>query len=439
MKVLLHGAQVFLDGELRAADLSLEQDQATGNWQVEEVRDPQQAGLFKDRIVDLTGKLILPGLADIHVHLREPGFSYKETIPTGTAAAARGGFTTVCAMPNLDPAPDNLAELQAQDAVYEQRAVVEVRPYACLTKGGTGRGELLDYAALSTVAVGFSDDGFGVQDEDAMAEIMRQIAAVGGLVAQHMEDLELSGDGYINDGEYAATHGHIGKPGVSEWSQLERDLRLVEQTGCNYHACHLSTKRSVELVRAAKAKGLPVTAEAAPHYLALSDDMLRDEGRFRMNPPIRSRSDMEAVAAALVDGTIDMVATDHAPHSAEEKDGPLASSLNGVVGLEISVPVVYTHFVRNGRMSVADFVRVMCTAPRERFKLGGGQILAGEAADFVVLDPEAEVAVDSADFLSMGHATPFEGDQLFGRIDLTVCQGTPVWDPDRLLDTEVGD
>ena len=292
MKVLLHGAQVFLDGELRAADLSLEQDQETGNWRIAEVCDPHQANLSEDRIVDITGKLILPGLADIHVHLREPGFSYKETIPTGTAAAARGGFTTVCAMPNLDPAPDNLAELQAQDAVYDQRAVVEVRPYACLTKGGTGRGELLDYAALSPVAVGFSDDGFGVQDEDAMAEIMRQIAAVGGLVAQHMEDLELSGDGYINDGEYAATHGHIGKPGVSEWSQLERDLRLVEQTGCNYHACHLSTKRSVELVRAAKAKGLPVTAEAAPHYLALSDDMLRDEGRFRMNPPIRSHSDI---------------------------------------------------------------------------------------------------------------------------------------------------
>ena len=430
MLVLLRGAQVFLGGDLQGVDVSLEQD-PLGRWLVERIG----AGLegHFDEVVDLGGKWILPGLADVHVHLREPGFSYKETVPTGTRAAARGGFTTVCAMPNLQPPPDTVEELEKQQRDYAERAVVEVLPYACLTKGGDGRGELLDYAGLAEGAVGFSDDGFGVQDEAKMREIMTQIAAAGGIVAQHCEDLELSGEGYINDGDYAREHGHIGKPTVSEWSQLERDLNLVRETGCDYHACHLSNAKSVELVRAAKAEGLPVTAEAAPHYLALSDDMLQDLGRFRMNPPLRSRADMEAVADALVDGTIDMVATDHAPHSAEEKSGPLRDSANGVVGLEVSVPVVFTNFVKNGRMSVADFVRVMSTAGRERFKLGGGEIVTGGLADLIVFDPEAHGPVDPADFVSLGKATPFEGQGLYGEVDLTVAQGRVAWDPEQVL------
>ncbi len=440
MNILLHGAQVFYKGQFVKADILLSPVTADSDtdYVVESVVDPGTLEVEGGgtRLIDVTGKYVMPGLADVHVHLREPGFTYKETIVTGTRAAARGGFTTVCAMPNLDPTPDNLAELEAQDAVYKERAVVEVFPYACLTKGGTGRGETLDYAALATKAVGFSDDGFGVQDEDVMRTIMTEIAPTGGIVAQHIEDLELSGDGYINDGEYAKQHGHKGKPGISEWAQLERDLALVEETGCNYHACHLSTAKSVEMVREAKAKGLPVTAETAPHYLAMSDDRLQDRGRFRMNPPIRSREDMEAVQAALVDGTIDMVATDHAPHSHAEKDGPLVESLNGVVGLEISVPVVYTHFVRTGRMDMSDFVRVMGTAGRERFKLGGGQIVEGQPADLIVFDPDFQEPVNPADFESMGKATPFEGEPLFGRIDLTLCQGSPVWDPDQLV-TEV--
>lgn len=437
MNILLHGAQVFYRGQFVKADILLSRTPASPSYIVDEVAEAGALLGEGDLVVDATGKYIMPGLADVHVHLREPGFTYKETIVSGTAAAARGGFTTVCAMPNLDPTPDNLAELEAQDAVYKQRALVEVFPYACLTKGGTGRGQTLDYAALATKAVGFSDDGFGVQDEGVMREIMTDIARVGGIVAQHIEDLELSGDGYVNDGDYAREHGHIGKPGISEWSQLERDLALVEETGCDYHACHLSTAKSVELVRAAKAKGLPVTAETAPHYLGFSDDMLEDHGRFRMNPPIRSREDMEAVQAALVDGTIDMVATDHAPHSHAEKNGPLVESLNGVVGLEISVPVVYTHFVHTGRMTMEDFVRVMGTAGRERFRLGGGSIEEGEAADLIVLDPDFEAPVDPGDFQSMGKATPFEGYRLRGRIDLTICQGLPVWDPDQIL-SEVG-
>lgn len=433
MKVLIRGGQVFLDDQLRRVDLSLVQGANGDQFIVEKAAEPGQTDMSDHLVIDATGKLVLPGLADVHVHLREPGFSYKETIPTGTAAAARGGFTTVCAMPNLNPAPDNLAELKKQQDDYAARALVQVFPYACLTKGGNGRGELLDYASLAAEAVGFSDDGFGVQSEDLMIKVMTRIAATGGIVAQHCEDLELSGDGYINDGEYARTHGHVGKPGASEWTQLERDLRLVEDTGCNYHACHVSTTKSVELIREAKAKGLPVTAEAAPHYLALSDDMLQDNGRFRMNPPIRSRTDMEAVAGALVDGTIDIVATDHAPHSAQEKDVPLKDAANGVVGLETSVPVIYTHFVRNGRMNIADFIRVMSSAGRERFALGGGVIREGIAADLIIFDPEAAGAVDPNQFLSKGRATPFEGNQLYGSVDLTICQGTPVWDPNSLV------
>lgn len=427
MKVLLRGAQVFLDQQLRRADLFLVSDSHGDPLRIKKIAEPGQIIEADCQVVDLDGKLILPGLADVHVHLREPGFSYKETIPTGTAAAARGGFTTVCAMPNLDPAPDNLAELREQIRDYDARALVQVLPYACLTKGGNGRGELLDYAALATDAVGFSDDGFGVQSEDKLREIMKQIAAVGGIVAQHCEDLELSADGYVNDGEYAHAHGHKGKPKASEWKQLERDLRLVEETGCDYHACHVSSIEAVQLIREAKAKGLPVTAEAAPHYLALSDDMLQDNGRFRMNPPIRSRADMEAVQAALVDGTIDMVATDHAPHSAEEKDVPLKDAANGVVGLETSASVVYTYFVRTGRISVTDFVRVMSTAGRERFKLGGGQIQVEHLADLIVFDPDAHGPVDTSAFLSKGRSTPFEGSDLYGQVNLTICQGNPVW------------
>ncbi len=426
MSVLLHGGQVFQAGTFHRLDLRID-DQ--GLVELGKRLEPHPT----DRAVDITGKYILPGLADIHVHLREPGFSYKETIATGTAAAARGGFTSVGAMPNVSPPPDNLPELLEQIQAYQQDALIEVFPYACLTKGGTGTGDVLDYAALEPYVIGFSDDGFGVQSEARMVQVMAGVAAAGGIVAQHMEDLELSGDGYINDGEYARKHGHAGKPGESEWAQLERDLKLVAETGCQYHACHLSTARSVELIRQAKQAGLPVTAETAPHYVALSDDMLEEDGRFRMNPPLRSERDRQVVAAALADGTIDMVATDHAPHSAEEKAGGLEDSANGVVGVENSLAVIYTQFVRPGIFGMERLVDVMCTSPRSRFQLGGGTIIPGEYADLILFDPTFHEPLDPEKFLSKGRATPFAGRDLYGAVDLTVCQGDPVWDPQGLF------
>ncbi|MSS84429.1 dihydroorotase [Actinomycetaceae bacterium WB03_NA08] len=421
MSIRLRGGRVFLDGIFRNVDIVID-DQGV-------VRDDADAS----RDIDIRGHYVLPGLADIHVHLREPGFSYKETIATGTRAAARGGFTTVGAMPNVAPPPDNLAELEKQIEAYRRDAVVEVLPYSCLTTGGNGRGAPVDYPSLAPHVIGFSDDGFGVQSEETMRQVMRGVADAGSIVAQHIEDLELAGDGYINDGEYAATHGHKGKSAESEWRQLERDLHLVEETGCNYHGCHVSTVRSVELIREAKAKGLPVTAETAPHYLALSDDMLQEDGRFRMNPPIRSREDREALCEALLDGTIDMIATDHAPHSAEEKAGGLEKSANGVVGLENSLSVIYTEFVHSGRMTMEDLVRVMCVAPRTRFKTGGGRITMGSPADLIVFDPNFHEPLDTSKFQSKGRATPFDGIDLHGQVALTLCKGHAAWDPHSWL------
>ena len=431
MGVLLQGSQAFLEGELRPADILL--INADGRLVIDEIAGPGDIDPGGHQAVDLEGKLVLPGLADIHVHLREPGFTYKETIETGTRAAARGGFTAVGAMPNLSPAPDNLPELQKQVEAYARDGVVEVFPYANLTEGGTGKGATLDYEALSTHAIGFSDDGFGVVEGDVLRQIMEEVKKFGGIVVQHTEDLEISGDGYVNDGPYAKKHGHIGKPGKAEWSQIARDLDLVRETGCDYHICHVSTEESVDLIRQAKAEGLPVTAETAPHYLALCEDDLQDHGRFRMNPPIRERKDMEAVQEALLDGTLDLVATDHAPHSTDEKDVPLKDAQNGVVGLEISVPVVYTHFVKNGRMSFPDFMRVMNTAGRERFNLGGGALVEGVPVDLVVFDPDAPVKVDPSEFASKGKATPFEGHDLFGKVDATIAQGQVAWDPEELF------
>jgi dihydroorotase, multifunctional complex type len=421
MSIRLRGGKVFIDGQFQVTDIIVNDKGAVS------------FDGTADKDIDIQGKYVLPGLADIHVHLREPGFSYKETIKTGTRAAARGGFTAVGAMPNVAPPPDNLSELETQIEAYKQDAVIRVEPYACLTKGGNGRGETIDYAALAPHVIGFSDDGFGVQSEDTMRKIMTEVAKTGSIVAQHIEDLELAGAGYINDGEYAKQHGHKGKPGESEWKQLDRDIRLVKETGCDYHGCHVSTIRSIELIREAKAQGLPVTAETAPHYLALSDDMLQEDGRFRMNPPIRSKADMEALQEALIDGTIDMVATDHAPHSFEEKNGGLENSANGVVGVENSLLVIYTTFVRTGRFDMETLIDRMCTAPRDRFKLGGGNIISGEAADLIVFDPDFHEPLDTSKFESKGRATPFAGVDLYGRVDLTLCQGTPAWDPNGWL------
>lgn len=436
MTVLLQEGKAFLDQELRPADILL--TETPEGYVIERIAPPGSISPEGHHVVDVGGKLVLPGLADVHVHLREPGFSYKETIETGTRAAARGGFTAVGAMPNLSPTPDNIAELKRQVEAYKQDGVVQVFPYACLTEGGTGEGATLDYDALSALAIGFTDDGFGVVDEGVLRNIMEEVAQFGGIVVQHTEDLTISADGYVNDGPYAEKHGHIGKPGEAEWSQIARDLDLVRETGCDYHVCHVSTAKSVDLIRRAKAEGLPVTAETAPHYLALCEDDLEEHGRFRMNPPIRERHDMEAMVQGLLDGTIDMVATDHAPHSDAEKDVPLVDADNGVVGLEVSAPVIYTHFVKTGQISFADFMRIMNSAGRKRFGLGGGVLAEGLPADLIIFDPNAQFKVDSSQFVSKGKSTPFEGHDLFGVVEATVAQGQVAWDPNQLIPALAG-
>ncbi len=379
-----------------------------------------------DRTVDLAGLHVIPGLVDVHVHLREPGFSYKETIASGTAAAARGGYTAVCSMPNLSPAPDTAEHLAAQRAIIRRDAAVRVYPYGCITVGQRGCGALVDFAALAPDVVGFSDDGRGVQSEELMGEAMRRAAAVGRPIVAHCEVDELLRGGYIHDGDYCRAHGHKGICSESEWRQVERDIRLAEQTGCRYHVCHVSTRESVSLVRRAKARGLAVSCETAPHYLLLTDEDLREEGRFKMNPPLRSRADREALLQGIQDGTIEVVATDHAPHSAEEKARGLVGSAMGIVGLECAFPLLYKYLVLGGVIPVGRLVELMALNPRRLFGLEGG-VEAGDAADFAVLDLGAEYDVDPAAFLSLGRATPFAGWRVQGRTMLTVVGGREVY------------
>ncbi len=381
----------------------------------------------EDRVIDLGGLYLVPGLVDVHVHLREPGFPQKETIATGTAAAARGGYTTVCSMPNLNPAPDTPEHLEAQLAIIRRDAVVRVKPYGTITLGQRGCGELSDFAALAAEVVGFSDDGRGVQSAELMEEAMRRAAAVGKPIVAHCEVDELLRGGYIHDGDYCRAHGHRGISSESEWRQVERDIALAAKTGCQYHVCHVSTKESVELVREAKARGLRVSCETAPHYLLLCDEDLQEEGRFKMNPPLRSRADREALLAGIQDGTIEVIATDHAPHTAEEKSRGLAGSAMGIVGIETAFPLLYTGLVKPGILSLERLVELMSTSPRRIFGLEGG-IEAGQAADFTVLDLGTRWRIDPEQFLSKGHATPFAGWNVEGRAVLTVVGGRTVYD-----------
>ena len=368
---------------------------------------------------------ILPGFADVHVHLREPGFSYKETIRTGTFAAARGGYTVVCTMPNLSPAPDCAENLAVQLRAIENDAVVRVLPYGTISRGEKGE-ELSDMDALAPLTVAFSDDGKGVQSDELMRQAMLKAKALGKIIAAHCEDETLLNGGCIHSGRFAAEHGFPGICGESEWRQLERDLRLVRETGCAYHMCHVSTKESVELIRTAKAEGLDVSCETAPHYLLLNDSMLRDEGRFKMNPPIRSEADRLALLAGIKDGAIDMIATDHAPHSAEEKGRGLRGSLMGVSGLEAAFPALYTVLVKSGEISLEKLVELMCVNPRRRFGLPGG-LDPGDEADFCVIDLNEKFTIDSRSFLSMGRATPFDGMEVYGRVKYTAVKGEAVW------------
>lgn len=356
--------------------------------------------------------IIVPGLCDVHVHFREPGFSYKETIASGSAAAAHGGYTAVCTMPNLDPVPDSAEHLQVQLDAIKRGAAIKVLPYGAITVGEKGE-KLADMEAMSDKVCAFSDDGKGVQNDEMMREAMTAAKRLGKIIAAHCEDNSLLFGGYIHDGEYAKMHGHRGISSASEYKQIERDLRLAEETGCAYHVCHISTKESVELIRQAKARGVNVTCETAPHYLVLCDEDMQEDGRFKMNPPLRSREDKKALIEGIKDGTIDMIATDHAPHSAEEKGRGLEKSLMGVVGLETAFPVLYTELVTKNIITLDRLVELMSFKPKERFEIDTNN-------DFAVFDISEAYKIDPEDFLSMGRATPFAGREVFGRCLLTV-------------------
>lgn len=378
------------------------------------------------RLIDARRLTAIPGLVDVHVHLREPGFEYKETIATGTAAAAAGGFTTVCPMPNLKPAPDSPETLQIELYAIARDAIVETIPYATITKKRFGE-ECVDFESLAPYVAGFSDDGSGIQDESVMRLAMTGIAKTGKILAAHCEVNSLLRGGYIHDGRYCAEHGHRGICSESEWREIERNVRLSAETGCRLHICHISTKESVDIIRKAKASGIPVTCETGPHYLTFCDEDLQEEGRFKMNPPLRSRADKEALIEGLADGTIDVIATDHAPHSAEEKSRGLEKSAMGVVGLETSLAAVYTHLVRPGIISFSRMIEAMATAPRDIFGFKGG-LREGDRADIAIVDFFAIRKTDAATFVSKGKSSPFDGNLLFGEIKTTICGGKIVYD-----------
>ena len=373
----------------------------------------------EDFISDFSKYAVFPGFCDVHVHFREPGFSYKETIKTGSMASAKGGYTSVCTMPNLNPVPDSLEHLKEQTDIIERDAVIEVLPYAAITVGEKGE-ELVDMEALAEKVIAFSDDGRGVQSEEMMREAMLRAKALGKMIVAHCEVNELLRGGYIHDGEYAKEHGHRGICSESEWKQIERDLRLAKETGCAYHVCHISTKESVDIIRKAKAEGVDVTCETGPHYLVMNDSDLQEEGRFKMNPPLRAKEDMEALIEGIKDGTIDMIATDHAPHSAEEKSRGLEKSPFGITGIETCFPLVYTKLVKTGIITLEKAIELLAINPRKRFGIKQGN-------DFTVWDLEALEKVEPEKFISMGKATPFEGWELFGKCVLTVKDGQIVY------------
>lgn len=370
---------------------------------------------------------VFPGFCDVHVHFRQPGYSYKETIRTGSLAAARGGYTAVCTMPNLNPVPDSIEHLKEQTGLIQKDAVISVLPYGAITVGELGK-ELSDMDGLAPHVIAFSDDGKGVQDEEMMRRAMQKSKSLGKVIAAHCEVNDLLHGGYIHDGVYASKNGHKGICSESEWKQIERDVALSKETGCPYHVCHISCKESVEIIRKAKAEGVNITCETGPHYLIFTDEDLKEDGRFKMNPPLRGKEDREALIKGIQDGTIDMIATDHAPHSAEEKSRGLAGSAFGIVGLETAFPLLYTHLVKTKIISLNRLMELLVYAPRQRFVIPLN-------TDFSVWDLDAEYAIDPASFLSLGKATPFEGMHVFGKCLATVHSGTIVYkagSPDTL-------
>ncbi len=374
---------------------------------------------------DMSGCCIVPGLVDVHVHFREPGFSCKETIRTGSLAAAHGGYTTVCTMPNLNPAPDTVEHLEKQLEIIRRDAVIHVLPYGTITMQEEGR-ELSDMEGMAPFVAGFSDDGRGVQDGEMMRAAMKKAKELGKIIAAHCEVNALLTGGWIHDGEYARAHGHRGICSESEWGEVARDVELAKETGVRYHACHISTMQSVDIIRRARAEGVDVTCETGPHYLVLCDRDLQENGRFKMNPPLRSKKDREALIEGILDGTVSMIATDHAPHEADAKNKGLERSAMGVVGLETAFAVMYTHFVKTGRITLEKLVELMSVNPAKRFGIGAF-LEEGQRADLAVFDLSREWVVDPREFLSKGRATPFEGETLFGRCVLTLAGGEEAW------------
>ena len=424
MRYLLQNAQILSSGGVfRAADVLL------SGGRIVSIGD--RISCPADAVsIDLHKAVLFPGFVDVHVHLREPGFSYKETIRTGTLAAAHGGFAHVAAMPNLDPVPDCAAALAVQRAIIEKDALVHVHPYGAISVGEKGE-RLADLEGLAPGVIAFSDDGRGVQSESLMREAMMQCRRLGKILAAHCEDNSLLHGGYIHDGAYARAHGHRGICSESEWGPIARDLRLAEETGCAYHVCHVSTKESVALIRAAKRRGVDVTCETAPHYLTFTDEDLQEDGRFKMNPPLRAREDRDALIEGLLDGTIDMLVTDHAPHSREEKARGLEKSAMGVVGLETSFAASYTALVQTGILPLEKLVDLMHGAPMRRFGCGT-ELAEGQPADLTAFDLTKTYTVDPETFLSMGRATPFAGRALTGVCKLTMIGGEPVWKEETL-------
>ncbi len=417
MELLLKDGMVYSAGKFQKMSIHIANGTVTGLES-----HPKHNGSL---VVDCSSFYIFPGFTDVHVHFREPGFSYKETIATGSLAAARGGFTDVCTMPNLSPAPDCIENLQIQLDLIKKDAVINVHPFGTITKQQIGE-ELSDMEGMADNVIGYSDDGRGVQSDEMMKKAMLKAKSLGKIISAHCEDNSLLFGGYIHEGEYAKLHGHKGICSASEWKQIERDLKLVEKIGCKYHVCHISTKESVELIRQAKKKGLDVTCETAPHYLIMNDMMLEEDGRFKMNPPIRSEADRKALVEGLLDGTVDMIATDHAPHSAEEKSKGLSGSNMGVVGIETSFAAMYTYLVKKGVMTLEKLIEVMYVNPSKRFNINKG-IEVGKKADLTVFDLNKRYTIDPAEFKSMGVATPFKGHEVYGECKLTLANGNIVY------------
>ncbi len=417
MKYLLTNAKVYTGGEFVNTNILVD-----GGIIVSLGSDIQGDGAA---ILNFSGCVIFPGFVDVHVHFREPGFSYKETIATGSKAAARGGYTAVCTMPNLNPVPDSFEHLKAQLDIIDRDAVIKVYPYGSITVGQLGE-ELSDLEAMTEGAIAFSDDGRGVQSRDMMKEAMLKSKALGKMIVAHCEDNALLHGGYIHDGKYAKTHGHKGICSESEYGPIIRDIELVEETGCPYHVCHVSAKESVEAIRQAKKRGVDITCETGPHYLVLDDSNLQEDGCFKMNPPLRDKTDREALIAGILDGTVDMIATDHAPHSAEEKSKGLERSAMGITGIETAFPILYTKLVKTGIITLPKLIDLLNTNARERFGIGSA-IAVGESADLTVFNLNEEYIINPEEFISKGKATPFKGEKVFGKCRLTMCDGTIVW------------